>query len=68
MRRLCVYLADCSEFSTNGNGTLDPLSATVTETMNGEYVNMSCKEDGSYRVPGIIYNEKPVVIFDCAYF
>lgn len=34
---ICVYPADCSDFSTNGNGTLDPLSATVTETLNGEY-------------------------------
>ncbi len=34
---ICVYPADCTDFSTNGNGTLAPLSAEVTETMNGEY-------------------------------
>ena len=34
---ICVYPADCTDFSTNGNGTLSPLSATVTETLNGEY-------------------------------
>ena len=34
---ICVYSADCADFSTNGNGTLSPLSAVVTETLNGEY-------------------------------
>ena len=34
---ICVYRADCTDFSTNGNGTLAPLSAEVTETLNGEY-------------------------------
>ena len=34
---ICVYPADCTDFSTNGNGTLVPLSAEVTETLNGEY-------------------------------
>ena len=34
---ICVYAADCTDFSTNGNGTLAPLSAEVTETLNGEY-------------------------------
>ena len=34
---ICVYQADCTDFSTNGNGTLSPISATVTETLNGEY-------------------------------
>ncbi len=33
----CVYPADCTDFSTNGNGTLAPLSAEVMETLNGEY-------------------------------
>lgn len=28
---------DCSDFSTNGNGTLSLLSAEVMETLNGEY-------------------------------
>ena len=34
---ICVYPADCVDFSTNGNGTLSPLTAIVTETLNGEY-------------------------------
>ena len=34
---ICVYPADCADFSTNGNGTLSPLAANVTETLNGEY-------------------------------
>ena len=34
---ICVYPADCTDFSTNGNGTLAMLSAEVTETLNGEY-------------------------------
>ncbi len=34
---ICVYPADCTDFSTNGKGTLAPLSAEVTETLNGEY-------------------------------
>ena len=34
---ICVYPADCTDLSTNGNGTLTPLSAEVTETLNGEY-------------------------------
>ena len=37
MPLICVYPADCSDFSTNGNGTLSPLTAIVTETLNGEY-------------------------------
>ena len=34
---ICVYPADCIDFSTNGNGTLSPLTAIVAETLNGEY-------------------------------
>ena len=34
---ICVYPADCRDFTTNGNGTLTPISATVAETLNGEY-------------------------------
>ena len=34
---ICVYPADCTDFSTNGNGVLTPLTAQVTETLNGEY-------------------------------
>ena len=30
---ICVYPADCTDFSANGNGTLTPLSAEVTETL-----------------------------------
>ena len=32
-----VYPADCTDFSTNGNGVLDPQSAEVKETLNGDY-------------------------------
>ena len=31
---ICVYPADCTDFSTNGNGTIEPTSALVTETLN----------------------------------
>ena len=34
---ICVYPADCTDFSTNGNGTIEPTSAQVTETLNGEW-------------------------------
>ena len=34
---ICVYPADCTDFSTNGNGTISPLTAIVEETLNGEY-------------------------------
>ena len=34
---ICVYPADCTDFSSNGNGTISPLTAEVTETLNGEY-------------------------------
>ena len=34
---ICVYSPDCTDFSTNGNGVLSPLTAQVTETLNGEY-------------------------------
>ncbi len=34
---ICVYPSDCTDFSTNGLGVLSPLTATVTETLNGEY-------------------------------
>ncbi len=32
---ICVYPADCTDFSTNGNGTIEPTSAQVTETLKG---------------------------------
>ena len=34
---ICVYSADCSDFSNNGLGVVSPESCTVTETLNGEY-------------------------------
>lgn len=34
---ICVYSADCSNFSNNGLGVVSPESCTVTETLNGEY-------------------------------
>ena len=33
---ICVYPADCTDFSSNGNGTLAPLAAEGTDTLNGE--------------------------------
>ena len=32
---ICVYPADCTDFSTNGNGTIEPSSAQVTENLPG---------------------------------
>ena len=32
---ICVYPADCTDFSTNGNGTLAPLSAELMKRENG---------------------------------
>ena len=34
---ICVYAQDCTDFSSNGLGTLIPESAEVNETINGEY-------------------------------
>ena len=34
---ICVYSADCTDFSNNGLGVLCPQSAEVSETMNGSY-------------------------------
>lgn len=34
---ICVYAPDCTDFSNNGLGPVSPQSATVTETLNGEY-------------------------------
>ena len=34
---ICVYSADCTDFSTNGIGTVAPSSCTVTETLNSEW-------------------------------
>ena len=34
---ICVYSANCTDFSNNGLGLVSPQSCTVTETLNGEY-------------------------------
>ncbi len=34
---ICVYPADCTDFSDNGLGLVQPQSCTVTETLNGEW-------------------------------
>ena len=34
---ICVYPANCTDFSGNGLGALTPMSCTVTETLNGEW-------------------------------
>lgn len=34
---ICVYSADCTDFSNNGLGAVSPLSCSVTETLNGEW-------------------------------
>ena len=34
---ICVYPANCTDFSNNGLGPVSPLSAIVTETLNGEW-------------------------------
>ena len=34
---ICVYSADCTDFSSNGLGAVTPMSCSVTETLNGEW-------------------------------
>ena len=34
---ICVYPANCTDFSSNGLGAVSPMSCTVTETLNGEW-------------------------------
>ena len=34
---ICVYAPDCTDFSSNGYGTVSPTSCVVTETLNGEW-------------------------------
>ena len=34
---ICVYPADCKDFSNNGLGIVLPQSCSVTETLNGEW-------------------------------
>ena len=39
---ICVYPADCADFSMGGNGTC-PAIGGVTETLNGEYGQNDCE-------------------------
>ena len=34
---ICLYPEDCLDFTTNGLAVLTPSSATVKETLNGNY-------------------------------
>ena len=34
---ICVYTPDCTDFSNNGLGVVNPQSCVVTETLNGEW-------------------------------
>ena len=34
---ICVYPSDCTDFSSNGLGVIQPQSCTVKETLNGEW-------------------------------
>ena len=34
---ICIYSADCTDFTNNGLGVVVPTSCTVTETLNGEW-------------------------------
>lgn len=34
---ICVYTPDCTDFSNNGLGAIQPSSCAVTETLNGEW-------------------------------
>ena len=34
---ICVYPANCTDFSNNGLGAVTPMSCIVTETLNGEW-------------------------------
>lgn len=34
---ICIYPTDCTDFSGNGLGAVQPMSCTVTETLNGEW-------------------------------
>jgi phage minor structural protein len=36
-RMICAYLPDCTDFSGNGLGPVNPSSCAVTETLNGEW-------------------------------
>lgn len=48
---ICIYPADCTDFSTNGAGTLLPQSCTVTETLNGEYELTLVHPNNSAMIP-----------------
>lgn len=48
---ICVYAADCTDFSNNGLGTVSPMTCTVTETLNGEWeltLEHAIDEDGRW--------------------
>ncbi|MEE0104959.1 MAG: SH3 domain-containing protein, partial [Christensenellales bacterium] len=34
---ICIYSADCTDFTNNGLGVVVPTSCSVTETLNGEW-------------------------------
>ena len=34
---ICIYSADCTDFTNNGLGVVVPASCSVTETLNGEW-------------------------------
>ncbi len=34
---ICIYESDCTDFSNNGLGLLNPQACSVNETLNGEY-------------------------------
>ena len=50
---ICVYPADCTDFSTNGNGTIEPTSAQVTETRKGT-LNLRNGPGRNYKVLAVI--------------
>jgi len=40
---ICVYEANCSDFSGNGLGVLTPSDCSVTETLNGEWEEVTAR-------------------------
>ena len=42
---ICVYPADCTDFSSNGLGAVTPMSCTVTITLKVDFVNCSDAEE-----------------------
>ena len=49
------FTDDCTDFSTNGNGTIEPTSALVTEALNGEYELQLVHPDDRKALWSIIY-------------